>query len=120
MKIFKSNIFWVSFFVIVIALCVVVIMNSRNDSGKTAEIYVDGELYKEISLENDREYVVSTELGENTVEVKNGKVRVKSADCKNQICVNTGWVSSPDVPIICSPHRLSVQIKSDNKTDVRV
>lgn len=120
MKIFKSNIFWVSFFVIVIALCVVVIMNSRKDSGKTAEIYVDGELYMEIPLDVNDEYEISTDYGKNTVEVKDGNVRVKTADCENQICVNTGWVSKTGVPIICSPHRLSVEIVSDSGADINV
>lgn len=120
MKILKSNAFWVCFFVIVIAVCVLLIFNSKSNSGKSAEIYVDGELFKEIPLDKDEEYRISTDFGENTVEVKDGRVRVKSADCKNQICVNTGWISSPGVPIICSPHRLSVEIKSDGGADLNV
>ncbi len=120
MKLSRSNLFWVGIFLIVAVLCVFAIFFAQNNNGETVCIYVEGELFKEIPLSDDGEYVVSTSYGENIVEIKDKKVRVKSADCKNQICVETGWISGEGLPIICSPHKLTVEIvgKSENDLDI--
>ena len=120
MKLLRSNIFWIVVFVIVVVLCVFLIFFGKNSDGETVSIYVEGELFKEIPLSDDGEYAVSTSYGENVVEIKDKKVRVKSADCKNQICVETGWISGEGLPIICSPHKLTVEIngKSENDLDI--
>lgn len=116
MKIFKSTAFWIVNFLLIIALSVVVIYVLQDIDGKTAEVYVKDELYMEIPLSKDGIYEVKTEHGENVIEVKNGRIRVKSADCKNQICVENGWVSKSGKPIICAPHKLSIVITWEKST----
>lgn len=44
-------------------------------------------------------------------EIKDGKIRIKSSDCKNQICVNTGFIASPGETIVCLPKKLVIEIK---------
>lgn len=41
----------------------------------------------------DATYTVTGDVGEMVIEVKDGKWHMLEADCPNQICVNTGWVS---------------------------
>ena len=120
MKLLKSNVFWIVVFVLLTVLCVVFIVRGRKNDGTTAEIYIDGELNRVIELDSDREYEITTDYGVNIIEVRDGKIRVKSADCRNQVCVNTGWVETSDTPIICAPHRLSVQVCVGEKADVSV
>lgn len=50
-------------------------------------------------------------LKHNTVEIKKGKVTVTKADCKNQICVNTGTISKKGETIICLPNKVYIEIK---------
>ena len=50
-------------------------------------------------------------LAGNTVEIKNGKVRVSSADCKNQICVNHKPISKRGESIICLPNKVLAEVE---------
>lgn len=120
MKLLKSNVFWVVVIFLAAVLCLFFIFFANDDGGDTVCVYVKGELYKEIPISYDGEYLISTDYGENVIEVKDGKVRVKSADCKNQVCVETGWISEKRLPIICSPHKLTVEISGDSEYDVIV
>ena len=48
----------------------------------------------------------------NFIEVKDGKVLCTESNCNNQICVRTPAISeeNPDLPIVCLPHGLIIQI----------
>ena len=61
-----------------------------------------------LSREPDRTFSVKTDAGENVIEIKDGKIRVKSADCPDQTCVRMGWLSSAAMPIVCLPHDLVI------------
>ena len=50
-------------------------------------------------------------LKHNTVKIENGRVFMKSADCKNQICVKTGKISKSGETIICLPNKVIVEIE---------
>ena len=67
----------------------------------------------DLSRESDREFEVKTERGSNTIEIKEGKIRVKSADCPDKTCVHMGWLSSSAMPIVCLPHELIIEF-TDN------
>lgn len=47
----------------------------------------------------------------NTVEIKNGSVRVVNAKCKNQICVGHKAISKKGESIVCLPNKVIVEIK---------
>lgn len=116
MKILKSQLFWVIAFLAVIVLCCVIIVFFSKSGGSYAEVYVEGELVKKVLLSEDAEFEIKTDHGINNIELKDGKVRVKSADCKNQVCVESGWSSGPSSPIICAPHKLTVKITDDESS----
>ncbi len=48
----------------------------------------------------------------NFIEVKDGKVLCTESNCNNQICVHTPAISkeNADLPIVCLPHGLILQI----------
>ena len=50
----------------------------------------------------------------NFIEVKGGKVLCTESNCNNQICVHTPAISAEnaDLPIVCLPHGLILQIVS--------
>lgn len=50
----------------------------------------------------------------NFIEVKDGKVLCTESNCNNQICVHTPAISkeNADLPIVCLPHGLILQIVS--------
>ena len=83
---------------------------------EVVRIYVDGEIYREIPLEESGEYVIETPYGKNTVCIFDNKVAVTDADCSNRDCVKMGKISHVNDFICCLPHRLYVVIEGgDNK-----
>ncbi len=73
----------------------------------------DGNVF-ELPLDEDATLVVSTSLGENVVAVEGGKVRVDSADCPNQDCVEQGSIANASQQIVCLPHELWIEIVEDD------
>ena len=83
-------------------------------AGVTAEIYQNGELVETIRLDQVTEaYTILVEGedgGENLVEAAPGRIRMKSADCPDQVCVHQGWISDSTVPIVCLPHQVIIEV----------
>lgn len=72
-----------------------------------ADIYRDGELLMSVSLRGVAEpYTI--ELEGNTVEIDEGRVRMRDADCPDGLCVGQGWTDSDAKPIVCLPNRVTV------------
>ncbi len=77
-------------------------------AGKTVVISQNNKVLKRISLSQN----TTVELGSNTVEIKDGSVKMISADCKNQICVNHKKISKSGESIVCLPNKVIVEIEN--------
>ncbi len=86
------------------------IMQNAPRRDPAAEIYLDGELIKTVSLAEECEFTVECGGGFNTVSVLGGAIAVTDADCPDKVCVHTGAISGGAVPIVCLPHRLEIRI----------
>ena len=57
----------------------------------------------------DGEYVVTGNVGEVHVEVKDKKWHVREVDCPNQLCVKMGWADENSIiPITCLPNEVFI------------
>jgi hypothetical protein len=56
-------------------------------------------------------------LGETVVELKDGRARVLSSPCTNQICVAAGAIHSHGRWIACLPNRVLVSISGEAEID---
>ncbi len=80
----------------------------------TVEIYKNNQLYRQIPLSeatSEEIRVADSDGHYNVVEIAGGGVRVREADCPNQICVKTGWLSKPGQISFCAPNKVKVVIK---------
>ena len=69
----------------------------------------------DLSKEDDRAFEVkSSDGGVNLIEIKDGKIRVKSADCPDKTCMRMGWLESSAMPVVCLPHRLVIEFTDDD------
>lgn len=68
-----------------------------------------GTVYSE-PLSKNAEFTVTSDLGENQIKVQDNMVWVEKADCKNQVCVNTGKVHNIGEMIVCLPHKVLIQV----------
>lgn len=82
----------------------------KEEQGSTVNITVEGKTWGNFSLGEDKTFTVSTKFGSNEIEIKNGKVRVISADCPDEYCVSSREISHNGESIVCLPHKLSVTI----------
>ena len=85
-----------------------------HDEGRIAQITIDGEVIREINLDDVRETEVFTVNGpagfSNTIRVEPGRICVESAGCPDQICVHQGYIEDSTFPIVCLPNRLMIEI----------
>ena len=47
----------------------------------------------------------------NVIEIAEGGVRMKEADCPDQICVSRGLIRKSGQSIVCLPHRLVIRLE---------
>lgn len=86
---------------------------SAGSGGTIAKIYLEGVCIRTVDLSAVSEpytFTVKGNAGVNTIEVAHGKIRIKEADCPDQICVHRGWASGSGTPIVCLPNRLVIRI----------
>ena len=62
----------------------------------------------DLTQEPDRTFEIKTDDGTNTIEIKDGKIRVSEADCPDKTCVRMGWLNSAAMPVVCLPHHLVI------------
>lgn len=76
----------------------------------------DGEvLYSlDLSKEKNRTFVIPYGGSSNTIEIRDGRIRVMEAECPDKVCVRTGWLSSSAIPIVCLPNHLEILFASGN------
>lgn len=103
--------------VLLLAFCVVIfglIQIFVKKDGAAAVVKVDGNVVEELDLKRDNMIeVAGYNGGVNKIEVKDGKVRMTYADCPDELCVKTGWISKTGETIVCLPHRVVVEITGE-------
>lgn len=90
-----------------------ILVQRKEPSSPVARVTLDGELIREIPLDEVEEsytFTVDTDQGTNTILVEPGRIRVSEADCPDQVCVNQGFISDGTVPVVCLPHKLMIEI----------
>ena len=102
---------------IVAALCAVLflggiggmIWNLTRSHGRQVEILQDGKILYTLDLAQAEDETFTVNYGgrTNEIEIRDHQIRVKAADCPDQICVHMDWLEA--APIVCLPNRLSIQ-----------
>lgn len=101
--------YWILLFGGLLLLGVILTAVLFSGSGSPrAEIWSQGKLVKTVDLAADQTFTVDTETGSNTIEIKDGTIRVTEADCPDHICVERGACSG-GAPIVCLPNRLVIR-----------
>ncbi len=81
--------------------------------GGLAQVSVDGQIVKTIQaaeLAKSGQFTMEANGFHYTVEFANGQVRIKTADCPDQVCVQTGWVSRLGQVAACVPGHLILSV----------
>lgn len=84
---------------------------SGSSTGDLVVVKVNGEVYGKYSLIKDRTITVKRDGHMNKITIKGGKVQVSKSNCKNQVCVKQGSISTTHQNIVCIPNRVVVSIE---------
>ena len=94
------------------------IPNFFNNDSLIAQIYVEGEEVQEINLGDVSEaYTFSPKEG-TVISVKKDAICFSYASCKDEICIDSGWLTSKGQTAACLPERVVITIKGAEKTDM--
>lgn len=115
----KNKFFWIGLFsVIVIAGLFIHFKLNNGENAKYASVYQDGALLERVDLNAIAlPYTERIEFpggGYNIIEFSPGGVEVIEADCPDLICVHRGRVTKSGLPIVCMPHRLTIEIEGEH------
>ncbi len=78
--------------------------------GSVVTVEVNGNVVYRTDLRGASRFSVQGARGELQLEVKDGSIRVVSADCPNKICVRTGSRQRSGEIIVCVPNKTIVRI----------
>ena len=120
----KGDVFLVAVIGIIIGILllwgVVAVEGKQGDSGADlcAYVVVDGKIKKVIEL-SELQGTQNIKLDDvnMTIQAKQGKIRVKSSDCPDKICVQAGWLTEPEDIAICMPNKTFVAVKEINEEE---
>lgn len=88
-------------------------------TGTIAYIYQDGECIRSIDLSKITEpetFTITGENGSNTILIEQGKICISEADCPDQVCVKSGWLTYV-TPIVCLPHKIVISLESKEENN---
>lgn len=80
------------------------------------QIYRDGTLIEELSLEKDTEFTVEGAYN-NKISIKDGQAAVIESDCPGNDCVKSGWIHEAGRSVICLPNKMELRIAGSPELD---
>ena len=94
----------------IIVLGVVILLATRSNKGEGAYVIVmaQNEEISRYSLAIDGIYDING--GTNTIEIKDGRVRMLEAFCPNHLCIRQGWIRFEGQSIVCLPNKVTVTV----------
>ncbi len=108
---------------IIVISCVLYMFFMKNQNKNSADkviIKVDGKIENVNRLDKDNiiKYIKDDKV--NIIEIKNGEVKMIDASCPDKLCVKHRKIKYNEENIICLPHHLIVEIKSDKESDIDI
>ena len=94
--------------VLSVAVVVLVVTGSHGKEGSYVSVMVQNTEIARYSLDVDGIYAING--GTNTIEIKDGRVRMLEAECPNHLCVHQGWVRFEGQSIVCLPNKVTVSV----------
>ena len=96
---------------LLLAVAVFFLFLPRESGVPVAEVYLDGELIRQLPLDAPVEFEVNGAY-RNTITVQDGKIGVSASDCPGGDCVHSGAIGSTGRSIVCLPNRMEIRIVS--------
>ena len=103
--------------VLAISLISLVAIKMTQKDGKEVTVTVEGKEVYKTSIKKDQIYQIPEKNGTNVMQIKDGKVTMKKADCKDQICADHKAIEKSGETIVCLPHKVCLLYTSPSPRD---
>lgn len=90
---------------------------SADKPGDTVLIKIKGEEFGRYSLHEDKVITLKDHGNINKVVIKDGTVKMESASCDNQNCVEQGSIEKTSQSIVCLPNKVTVEVVGGDGVD---
>ena len=107
----KTDLILIAVLLLVVAGAALILFLSRMP-GDTVVVTVDGQLWGEYSLSEDRTVEIKNGDGYNLLVIESGKAYVRQASCPDGICSSHRPISHNGESIICLPNKVVIEIRS--------
>lgn len=96
------------------ALIIFLIFKLNSKNGSHVTVSVNGQITDSYPLNQNIETVIKSDKDfENLLVIENGTAFVKSANCRDKICVHHRKIAKTGETIVCLPHKVVIEI-TDN------
>ena len=107
----------IALILLILALSTVILLvtRSRKDQGAYVVVMVRNEEVARYSMAINGIYDIYDNNGNNakinTIEIKDGRVRMLEASCPNHLCIRQGWIRFEGHSIVCLPNKVTVIVR---------
>lgn len=90
------------------------------EDGDTVTVSIDGQLYAEYPLTEDRVVELISDVGFNRLVIEDGYAYVEEASCPDGICSSHSPIGHNGESIICLPNKVVIEIhrREQNQPDI--
>ena len=115
MKLKKRDIIVIVLLLFLSILMTVFVKGFKSDqNGNYLRVELNGKEYGKYPLNKDKTFKIKVDNEYNIVDIKNGEVKMKEANCRDLICTRMPKIKKVGETIVCLPHRLILEIVSDD------
>ena len=99
--------------VLILAVAVFWCFLPGSEPAAYAEVYLDGQLYKTVSLNENQTFSVAGQYV-NEIAVKDGAIGFAHSNCPGQDCVHSGSIHTTGRSLVCLPNRVEIRVVSES------
>lgn len=115
----KKNDFYLIVGIILLISLLLLFMQIFKVEGSKLLITIDGKEHKTFYINEDTTYKILQENGEwNTLEIKDGYVRMLDASCPDKLCVKHRRIHYDNESITCLPNRVVLRVIGGKDSDL--
>ena len=116
-KVLRNDIILISCLVISAGAGLSAVLLTRKQSNLLANVYRQSEIVEVIDLskKEDKYYTVQGIHTEVVIHTIDGKIAIVESGCPHKDCINTGYVSETNRPIICAYNAITILITSGSE-----
>ena len=121
-KTLRNDLILIGSLLLVAIISLVILLSTRIKDNLVAKVYVQDTIVETIDLskKDEKDYTVHGINGDLTIHTRDGAVCVSKSNCPHQDCVNMGYVSVSNRPIICAYNAVYIVIEGNATFDVEI